>query len=84
MAFGITEPDAGSNTHRLATTAPRDGDDYRLNGQKYYISASSRPTAWLVVARTATTMARATARAVAVPRRPRPARASSGSRSRSR
>ena len=39
IAFAITEPDAGSNSHRLSTTAKRDGDVYRLNGQKYYISA---------------------------------------------
>ena len=28
MVFAITEPDAGSNTHNLATTATRDGDVY--------------------------------------------------------
>src|SRR5215204_3996787 len=28
MAFAITEPDAGSNAHRLTTTARRDGDDW--------------------------------------------------------
>src|SRR5437764_14599325 len=32
MAFAITEPDAGSNSHRIGTTATRDGDVYRLNG----------------------------------------------------
>src|SRR3954465_10357840 len=30
MAFGITEPDAGSNSHRLTTTARRDGGDWVL------------------------------------------------------
>ena len=38
MAFAITEPDAGSNSHNLALTATKDGDVYRLNGSKYYIS----------------------------------------------
>src|SRR6202011_4587038 len=38
MAFGITEPDAGLNTHRLSTTATREGDHYLLRGQKHYIS----------------------------------------------
>jgi len=54
MAFAITEPDAGSNTHRLATTATRDGDTYRLNGSKYYISGVDEAEALLLVARTGT------------------------------
>jgi alkylation response protein AidB-like acyl-CoA dehydrogenase len=53
MAFAITEPDAGSNTHRLATTATRDGDTYRLRGTKTYISGVDEAEAILVVARTA-------------------------------
>ena len=52
MAFAITEPDAGSNTHRLATTATRDGDTYRLNGSKYYISGVDEAEALLLVAKT--------------------------------
>src|SRR5580698_5215318 len=40
MAFAITEPDAGSNSHNLSTTARRDGDVYRVNGTKYYISGA--------------------------------------------
>ncbi|HWG60461.1 MAG TPA: acyl-CoA dehydrogenase family protein [Streptosporangiaceae bacterium] len=52
LVFAITEPDAGSNTHRLSTTATRDGDDYVLNGQKYYISGVDEADAILVVART--------------------------------
>ena len=54
MAFAITEPDAGTNTHRLSTTATRDGDVYRLNGQKYYISGVDEADAILVVTRTGT------------------------------
>src|SRR3546814_9425247 len=38
MAFGITEADAGSNSHQITTTATRDGDDWVLNGQKTFIS----------------------------------------------
>ena len=34
MAFAITEPDAGSNSHNLGLTATRDGDVYRLNGHE--------------------------------------------------
>ena len=54
IVFAITEPDAGSNTHRLATTAVRDGDHYVLRGQKYYISGVDEADAILVVARTGT------------------------------
>jgi alkylation response protein AidB-like acyl-CoA dehydrogenase len=49
MAFAITEPDAGSNSHNLALTATKDGDVYRLNGQKYYISGVDECEAILVV-----------------------------------
>lgn len=52
MAFAITEPDAGSNSHRLATTAARDGDVYRLNGTKTFISGVDETFAILVVTRT--------------------------------
>ena len=52
MVFAITEPDAGSNTHRLATTARREGDDWVIEGQKYYISGVDDAEAILVVART--------------------------------
>ena len=34
MAFAITEPDAGSNSHKITTTARRDGSDWLLKGQK--------------------------------------------------
>ena len=52
MVFAITEPDAGSNTHRLSTTATRDGDGWVLRGTKYYISGVDEADALLVVART--------------------------------
>jgi alkylation response protein AidB-like acyl-CoA dehydrogenase len=52
IVFAITEPDAGSNTHKLATTAVRDGDDWLLSGTKYYISGVEEADAVLVVART--------------------------------
>ncbi|GHC59290.1 acyl-CoA dehydrogenase family protein [Streptomyces cinnamoneus] len=53
MAFGITEPDAGSNSHRLTTTARRDGDDWVLTGRKVFISGADVADATLVVGRTA-------------------------------
>jgi alkylation response protein AidB-like acyl-CoA dehydrogenase len=52
MSFAITEPDAGSNSHRLTTTARRDPDGgWRLTGRKYYISGVDETDATLVVAR---------------------------------
>ncbi len=54
MVFAITEPDAGSNSHQLATTATRDGDVYRLRGTKTYISGVDEAPRVLVVARTGT------------------------------
>ncbi|MCK8612855.1 acyl-CoA dehydrogenase family protein [Gordonia sp. C13] len=52
MAFGITEPDAGSNSHNITTTARRDGSDWLLSGQKVYISGVDQAQAVLIVART--------------------------------
>ncbi len=52
MAFAITEPDAGTNSHKLTTTAKRDGDEWVLNGRKIYISGVDESKNVLVVART--------------------------------
>jgi alkylation response protein AidB-like acyl-CoA dehydrogenase len=57
VVFAITEPDAGSNTHQLSTTAERDGDDWVLRGTKYYISGVNEADALVVVARTGTDQA---------------------------
>src|SRR6202035_4193108 len=54
VVFAITEPDAGSNTHQLSTTARRDGDEWVLRGTKYYISGVDEADALIVVARTGT------------------------------
>ena len=52
LAFAVTEPDAGSNTHRISTNAERTGDGtWRLNGQKHFISAVEHSDGILVVAR---------------------------------
>jgi alkylation response protein AidB-like acyl-CoA dehydrogenase len=53
VVFAITEPDAGSNSHKISTTATRDGQDYLLNGTKYYISGVDEADALIVVARSA-------------------------------
>jgi alkylation response protein AidB-like acyl-CoA dehydrogenase len=52
MAFGITEPDAGSNSHNITTTAKRDGSDWILNGRKIYVSGVDHADAILIVSRT--------------------------------
>ena len=54
VVFAITEPNAGSNSHQLSTTARRDGGDWLISGQKYYISGVDEADALLVVARTGT------------------------------
>lgn len=54
MAFAITEPEAGSNSHEIATRAESDGDAFRLTGTKYYISGVDEAEHLLVVARTGT------------------------------
>src|ERR1044072_3659983 len=42
MGCGITEPDAGSNSHEITTTARQDGDDWVLSGQKVWISGADQ------------------------------------------
>jgi alkylation response protein AidB-like acyl-CoA dehydrogenase len=54
MAFAITEPDAGSNSHRIATIAARDRGVYRVRGQKVYTSAADSAQRIVVVTRTGT------------------------------
>ncbi|MET0187528.1 MAG: acyl-CoA dehydrogenase family protein [Pseudonocardia sediminis] len=51
VAFAITEPDAGTNTHNITTTAHPDGDGWKLRGQKYWTSGIDEADAVLVVAR---------------------------------
>jgi alkylation response protein AidB-like acyl-CoA dehydrogenase len=51
LAFAITEPDAGTNSHNLSTSLERKGDRFVLRGQKTYISGVEHADAVLVVAR---------------------------------
>jgi alkylation response protein AidB-like acyl-CoA dehydrogenase len=51
IAFAITEPDAGTNSHNLSTAASRRNGDYVLRGTKYYISGVEDAEAILVIAR---------------------------------
>jgi acyl-CoA dehydrogenase len=52
QAFGVTEPNAGSDTTRLQTTAVRRGDRYVVNGQKMFISRVLQSDLMLLLART--------------------------------
>jgi len=51
-AFGLTEPNAGSDVAAIQTTAVREGDDYILNGQKTWISLSDIADYFIVFAKT--------------------------------
>ena len=51
-AFGLTEPNAGSDVAALTSTARREGDEYVLNGEKMWISLASRAHHVLWVGRT--------------------------------
>jgi len=52
QAFGVTEPEAGTDTTQLTTTAVRDGDDYVINGRKIYISRVQHSDYMILLART--------------------------------
>jgi len=52
QAFGVTEPNAGSDTTKLQTTAVRKGDTYVVNGQKMFISRVLQSDLMLLLART--------------------------------
>jgi alkylation response protein AidB-like acyl-CoA dehydrogenase len=54
IAFAITEPDAGTNTHNLATRAEKRNGSWYLKGTKTFISGVEDSQALLVVARTGT------------------------------
>jgi len=53
MAFGLTEPDAGSNSHSVKTTARCTDTGWTISGSNYYISAIDQSDAILLVTRDA-------------------------------
>jgi alkylation response protein AidB-like acyl-CoA dehydrogenase len=53
MAFAITEPNAGSNTHNVTTTATETADGWILKGNKYWTSGVDEAAAMMVVAQDA-------------------------------
>lgn len=51
-AYGLTEPDSGTDAGAMRATARRDGDDYILNGEKIWISLADLADHFLVFAKT--------------------------------
>ncbi|MEZ5163113.1 MAG: acyl-CoA dehydrogenase family protein [Fimbriimonadaceae bacterium] len=58
-AFGLTEPNAGSDAINIKTVAKKDGDSYILNGQKTWISLADYADQFLVITKLAETEAKA-------------------------
>jgi acyl-CoA dehydrogenase len=54
VAFGVTEPDAGLDTTSITTRAERDGDQWRVNGKKVWISTAQIADKILLLTRTST------------------------------
>ena len=52
QAFGVTEPGSGTDTTRIKTRALRDGDDYRVSGQKVFISRAEHSDLMILLVRT--------------------------------
>jgi acyl-CoA dehydrogenase len=52
QAFGVTEPIAGTNTTAIRTKAVRDGDIWRINGQKIWTSRAEYSDLMVLLART--------------------------------
>ena len=55
QAFGVTEPTTGTDTTQLKTRATRDGDHYRIDGQKVWTSRALHSDLMLLLARTTPT-----------------------------
>jgi acyl-CoA dehydrogenase len=52
QAFAVTEPDAGSDTTRIATRAERRGGGFVVNGQKIWTSRAEHSDLMILLART--------------------------------
>jgi alkylation response protein AidB-like acyl-CoA dehydrogenase len=49
-AWAVTEPGAGSDVSALSATAVRDGDDWVLNGEKWFVTSEGDPGFYIVLA----------------------------------
>src|SRR5215203_2829006 len=52
QAFAVTEPEAGTDTTSIRTTATREGDHYVVEGRKIYISRVEQSDLMILLART--------------------------------
>jgi acyl-CoA dehydrogenase len=52
VCFGVTEPDAGTDTSRISTFARRDGDTYVISGRKIWITKAGQSQKMVLIART--------------------------------
>jgi acyl-CoA dehydrogenase len=52
FCMALTEPDAGTNTLNIRTSAVKDGDEWVINGNKIFISGADRAKGMLIIART--------------------------------
>lgn len=52
QVFGVTEPEVGTDTTRLRTTAVREGDEYVVNGHKGYLGRAAHSDLMLLLVRT--------------------------------
>lgn len=52
VCFGVTEPNAGTDTTRISTFARRDGNGYRINGRKVWITKAGQSQKMVLITRT--------------------------------
>jgi acyl-CoA dehydrogenase len=67
-SMAITEPDTGSDSANIRTTAVRDGDEYVLNGEKIFVTSGQRSDAVVVWATLDKDLGRAAIKSFVVPR----------------
>ncbi|MDX6360067.1 MAG: acyl-CoA dehydrogenase, partial [Nocardioidaceae bacterium] len=67
-SMAITEPDTGSDSANIRTTATLDGDEYVINGEKIYVTSGERSDAVVVWATLDRTLGRAAIRSFVVPK----------------
>jgi acyl-CoA dehydrogenase len=69
IAMAITEPNAGSDSAAIATTARLDGDEWVLNGEKIFVTAGDRADALVVWATLDPSLGRGAIKSFLVPRK---------------
>ncbi|NNG80534.1 acyl-CoA dehydrogenase family protein [Acinetobacter sp. ANC 5378] len=68
-AMAITEPDCGSDSAAIRTTATKDGDHYLLNGEKIFVTSGERADSVVVWATLDKKLGRAAIKSFVVPKR---------------